>query len=431
MDKQSKQAYQEALNYIPGGVNSPVRSFKSIGRTPLFFDKAEGPILTDVDGNEYIDLCASWGVAMVGHSHPDVVGAVVDRVRRGTSFGAPTVEETRLAKKVVEMVPTIEKVRFVSSGTEAAMSAVRLARAYNGRQLIVKFEGCYHGHADHFLVDAGSGVAETGQRLTPGVPPSFADHTVALPFNDEAALKSFFDDRGYEVAAVIVEPVPANMGVVPAKTGFLKLLRDLTFQKGALLIFDEVITGFRLARGGAAEFFGIKPDLTVLGKILGGGFPAAAFGGRADIMDKLAPLGPVYQAGTLSGNPVAMEAGFQTLHLLDDVEVYDELHRKSASFLAKLKAIVELYPVKLNAVGPMFTLFFHKQNPTNFDEVKQCDFENFAWFYRSLLKEGVYFSPSQYEANFITVAHTEQQLRLVLIAVQRALSYVYGYVDNM
>jgi glutamate-1-semialdehyde 2,1-aminomutase len=431
MDKQSKAAYQEALQYIPGGVNSPVRSFKSIGRAPLFFENAQGAVLTDIDGNEYIDMCASWGVAMVGHSHPQVVGSVIERVRKGTSFGAPTTEETRLAQKVVGMVPAIEKVRFVNSGTEAVMSAIRLARAYNGRNIIVKFEGCYHGHVDHMLVDAGSGVAETGQQLVPGVPAAFAEYTVSLPFNDEAAYKTFMAERGYEVAAVIVEPVPANMGVVPANKGFLKMLRDTTFEKGALLIFDEVITGFRLARGGASEYFGIKPDLVTLGKILGGGFPAAAFGGRADIMDKLAPLGPVYQAGTLSGNPVAMEAGYQTLCLLDDAAVYDELARKSASFLGKLKAIVELYPVKLNAEGCMFTLFFHKANPTNFSDVKGCDFENFAWFYRSLLKEGVYFSPSQYEANFITMAHTEQQLRLVLIAVQRALSYVYGYVDNM
>jgi glutamate-1-semialdehyde 2,1-aminomutase len=431
MDKLSKAAYQEALQYIPGGVNSPVRSFKSIGRSPLFFENAQGAVLTDIDGNEYIDLCASWGVAMVGHSHPQVVGSVIERVRKGTSFGAPTTEETRLAKKVVEMVPAIEKVRFVNSGTEAVMSAIRLARAYNGRNIIVKFDGCYHGHVDHMLVDAGSGVAETGQQLVPGVPAAFAEYTVSLPFNDEAAYKAFMAERGYEVAAVIVEPVPANMGVVPANKGFLKLLRNTTFEKGALLIFDEVITGFRLARGGASEYFGIKPDLVTLGKILGGGFPAAAFGGRADIMDKLAPLGTVYQAGTLSGNPVAMEAGYQTLCLLDDPVVYEELARKSASFLGKLKAIVELYPVKLNAEGCMFTLFFHKANPTNFNDVKNCDFDNFAWFYRSLLKEGVYFSPSQYEANFITMAHTEQQLRLVLIAVQRALSYVYGYVDNM
>lgn len=429
--KQSKQAFAEAVQYIPGGVNSPVRSFKSIGRTPVFFQKASGAVLTDVDGNDYIDMCNSWGVTLLGHAHPVVTQAVIERVQKGTTFGAPTPEETSLARKVIDMVPAIDMVRFVSSGTEAVMSAVRVARGYTGRTLLVKFEGCYHGHADHLLVDAGSGVAETGERLTPGVPQEFARCTVSLPFNDVAAVKALFEKRGHEIAAVIVEPVPANMGVVPAAKGFLQLLRDITTQHGALLIFDEVITGFRLSRGGAGQYFGITPDMVTLGKIIGGGFPVGAFGGRADIMQILAPSGPVYQAGTLSGNPVAMEAGIQTLNLLDQPGVYDELNRKAESFLSKLKAIVEIYPVKLNAVGPMFTLFFHKKNPANFEEVKECDFENFAWFYRCLLKEGVYFSPSQYEANFVNVAHTEQQLRLVLIGVQRALSYVYGYVDNM
>lgn len=431
MEKKSKQEFEQARQVIPGGVNSPVRSFKSIGRTPVFFEKGQGAVLTDVDGNEYIDMCGSWGVAMIGHAHPQVTNAVVSRIYNGTSFGAPTPEETRLARKVIEMVPAIEKVRFVSSGTEAVMSAIRVARAFTKRDLIVKFEGCYHGHADHLLVDAGSGVAETGESLTPGVPAAFAKHTLSIPFNDMEAVKKVFANHGAEIAAVIVEPVPANMGVVPAIDGFLQFLRAITSNHGALLIFDEVITGFRLARGGASEYFGIKPDLITLGKILGGGFPVGAFGGRADIMSLLAPEGPVYQAGTLSGNPVAMEAGYQTLLLLDNQVVYDELKKKSEAFLQSLKAIVELYPVKLNVVGPMFTLFFQKQAPQNFNDVKQCDFESFAWFYRSLLKEGVYFSPSQYEANFITVAHTEKQLRLVLIGVQRALSYVYGYVDNM
>ncbi|MBN2744151.1 glutamate-1-semialdehyde 2,1-aminomutase [Breznakibacter xylanolyticus] len=431
LSKQSKQAFEEAIRYIPGGVNSPVRSFKSIGRSPLFFEKASGSVLTDVDGNDYIDMCNSWGVTLLGHAHPEVTEAVIARVQKGTTFGAPTPEETLLAKKVIDMVPAIDMVRFVSSGTEAVMSAVRVARGFTGRTLLVKFDGCYHGHADHLLVDAGSGVAETGEHLTPGVPREFAQCTVSLPFNDPKAVKALFETRGEEIAAVIVEPVPANMGVVPAGSGFLQLLRDLTTQYGALLIFDEVITGFRMSRGGAGQYFGITPDLVTLGKIIGGGFPVGAFGGRRDVMEVLAPLGPVYQAGTLSGNPVAMEAGYHTLRLLDQPGVYEDLARKAESFLGKLRAIVDRYPVTLNSVGPMFTLFFHKKNPTNFEEVKGCDFENFAWFYRSLLKEGVYFSPSQYEANFVNVAHTEHQLRLVLIGVQRALSYVYGYVDNM
>ncbi len=431
MGKKSIEAFEHAKQFIPGGVNSPVRSFKSIGQSPLFFEKGEGAIITDIDGEEYIDMCASWGVFLAGHSHPNVVKAVTERVAKGTSFGAPTLEETQLAAKIVSMIPAIEKVRFVNSGTEAVMSAIRLARGFTNRDLVVKFDGCYHGHVDHLLVDAGSGVAETNVSASPGVPAAFAASTLSIPFNDVEAIKAVFATRGDEIAAVIVEPVPANMGVVPAVDGFLQLLRDLTQKSGSLLIFDEVITGFRLARGGASEYFNIKPDLITLGKILGGGFPVGAFGGRAEIMDQLAPLGNVYQAGTLSGNPVAMAAGLQTLNILNEDEVYANLLKKSASFIASLKAITELYPVRINAVGPMFTLFFQKQKPENFSDVKKCDFENFAWFYRSLLKEGVYFSPSQYETNFVTIAHTDRQLRLVLIGVQRALSYVYGYVDNM
>ena len=427
----SLEAFEKARQYIPGGVNSPVRSFKSIEQHPIFFKKGKGSVLTDIDDKEYIDLCASWGVAMLGHAPDGITQKVQERVAQGSSFGAPTEEETLLAQQIIKMVPSIEKVRFVNSGTEAVMSAVRLARAYTKRDIIIKFEGHYHGHADHLLVSAGSGVAETGEVVTPGVPGSFASHTLTVPFNDFVAINEIFNHHKGQIAAVIVEPVAANMGVIAPKPGFLELLRELTQKNNSLLIFDEVITGFRLAPGGAQEYYNILPDLTTLGKIIGGGFPVGALGGKKEIMDLLAPLGPVYQAGTLSGNPVAMVAGYETLKQLEKPETFKNLSQKTADFVNALSQAVSIYPVKINSVGPMFTIFFSNEHPENFEDVKQCDFNYFAWYYRSLLKLNVYMSPSQYEANFITLAHTDKQLKYLIRTLQHAISYIYGYCDNM
>jgi glutamate-1-semialdehyde 2,1-aminomutase len=431
MEKKSKQAYEQAHQVIPGGVNSSVGTLKSVGTTPLFFDKGEGALLTDVDGNEYIDLCASWGAAMVGHAHPQVVAAVNERIARGVIQGVPSLEESRLARKIVEMIPAIEQVRFANSSSEAVVTAVRLARAYTGKKTIIKFEGANHDHTDQLLIDTVSDAVQAASYLAFSEKDASAHHIITVPYNDEAAIKELFATKANEIAAIIVEPVLASIGVISAKDGFLHFLRDITRQHDAILIFDEVVTGFRLARGGASEFFDVEPDLIVLGKIIGGGFPLAALGGDADIISLLAPEGPVQQAGAFAGNPVVAEAGYQTLLLLDNPAVYEELNRKTVAFFQSLKAIVELYPVKLNAVGSMFTLYFLPKNPTSLTDVRECDLPNFAWFYRRLLREGIYFSPSQYEANFVTTAHSERQLRLVLIAVQRALSYVYGYVDNM
>jgi glutamate-1-semialdehyde 2,1-aminomutase len=415
----SKAAFAEATQYIPGGVNSPVRALRAVGETPLFIDSAEGVMLHDIDGNSYLDFCLSWGVFIVGHSHPAVTTRVAQAIARGTSYGIPTLQETALAKRVHQLIPSMERVRFVNSGTEAVMSAIRLARGYTGRNLIVKFIGCYHGHVDHLLVAAGSGVATMGASSSAGVPAGFVQHTACLPFNDRAAVSRFFAEHGSEVAAVIVEPVPANMGVVPERDGFLKFLRSITAEHGALLIFDEVITGFRLAAGGAQQFYGITPDLTTVGKIVGGGFPAAAFGGRAEIMKLLAPEGPVYQAGTLSGNPIAMTAGLATLDLLAQPGVYDNLNAKTERFIGDLRKVLEPKGIVINSVGNMFTLFFTTGEVRNFDDVKRCDTERFGSFFRHMLRHGIYISPSQFETCFISLAHTDDQLRYVVeIAAQ-------------
>jgi glutamate-1-semialdehyde 2,1-aminomutase len=415
----SKEAFKEAIQYIPGGVNSPVRALKAVGENPLFIESAEGVTLHDIDGNSYIDFCLSWGVFIVGHTHPAVIGSVAKAIANGTSYGIPTLQETALAKLVHQFIPSIERVRFVNSGTEAVMSAIRLARGYTGRNLIVKFIGCYHGHVDHLLVAAGSGVATMGASSSAGVPDSFVQHTACLPFNDKEAVRKFFAERGSEVAAVIVEPVPANMGVVPEREGFLKFLRQITADNGALLIFDEVITGFRLTAGGAQKVYGITPDLTTVGKIVGGGFPAAAFGGRADIMKLLAPEGPVYQAGTLSGNPIAMTAGIATLGILSQPGVYDELNAKAERFIGRLRDVLRPKGIVINSVGNMFTPFFTTGEVRNFDDVKGCDTERFGRFFRHMLSHGVYFSPSQFETCFVSMAHTEEQLnRVVEVASQ-------------
>ncbi|MBQ9236586.1 MAG: glutamate-1-semialdehyde 2,1-aminomutase [Prevotella sp.] len=408
----SRQAFEDATRYIPGGVNSPVRALKAVGETPLFIEKAKGVTLFDIDGNEYTDFCLSWGVFIAGHANDSVTSAVRQAVLNGTSYGIPTLLETQLAKKVTELIPSMEQVRFVNSGTEAVMSAIRLARGYTGRNYILKFEGCYHGHADHLLVAAGSGVATAGRSNSAGVPDDFAKYTLVAPFNDKEAVKQIFSRYADDIAAVIVEPVPANMGVVPEQEGFLAFLRHITAEHDSLLLFDEVITGFRLILGGAQQYYGIKPDLTTVGKIVGGGFPAAAFGGRREIMQLLAPDGPVYQAGTLSGNPIAMTAGLSTLQILSQPHVYEDLNDKATRFILKLKDALESKGIYISHVGSMFTPYFTPEGkaPRNFGDVQQSDLGEFARFWRYMYENGVYLSPSQFETNFVSIQHTDEQL---------------------
>ncbi|NDP20974.1 MAG: glutamate-1-semialdehyde 2,1-aminomutase [Paludibacter sp.] len=420
----SEKAYNEASKYIPGGVNSPVRALLSVGEAPLFVSKADGVNFTDVDGNVFTDFCLSWGVFILGHNHKTVNKAVKAAIDNGTSYGIPTLLETQLARLLVESVPSLEKVRFVSSGTEAVMSAVRVARGFTGRNIIVKFDGCYHGHADHLLVSAGSGVATLSGSSSSGIPVDFTKHTLSLPYNDFEAVKIVFEKYGNDIAAVILEPVAANMGVIVPEKQFLSGLREITKQYGSLLIFDEVITGFRLALGGAQQRFGITPDLSAFGKIIGGGFPAAAFGGRAEIMDMLSPNGPVYQAGTLSGNPIAMTAGIETIQLLSQPGFYSRLETKSETFIAELKEIIKGKDIVLNHIGSMFTLFFSDHEIRNFNDVKNSDTERFARFFRALIRENIYFSPSAYEASFISEAHTEVQLKQVLQTIKKELEKI-------
>lgn len=415
--KESEKAYREAIKLIPGGVNSPVRALKSVNESPLFIEKAKGVKLTDVDGNHFTDFCLSWGVFILGHGHPVVNRAVKKAIDKGTSYGIPSLQETALAELVNRYIPSMERVRFVNSGTEAVMSAIRLARGYTKRDIVIKFDGCYHGHADHLLVSAGSGVACLGNSSSAGVPDHFVSHTISLPFNDKEAVSRIFQEKGKEIAAVIVEPVPANMGVVLPEDHFLAHLRALTLRYGSLLIFDEVITGFRLSRGGAQEVAGITPDLTTVGKIAGGGFPAAAFGGRAEVMSLLSPDGPVYQAGTLSGNPVAMSAGIATLTLLSGKKVYEELNLKAKTFIEKLRKCTAGKGIIINYTGSMFTLFFTEKEVCSFEDVKRTDQERFARFFRYMFAHHFYISPSPFEANFISIAHSEKELnRFIRVA---------------
>lgn len=406
----SIKAYQEALKYIPGGVNSPVRALRNVDADPLFIEQAKGTRLTDIDGNHFTDFCLSWGVFILGHNHPEVNKVVRKAVSKGTSYGIPSLAETELAKLVNKNFPSMDKVRFVNSGTEAVMSAIRLARGYTKRNVIIKFDGCYHGHVDHLLVSAGSGVANLGGSSSAGVPDSFTAYTISLPFNDKEAIREVFDKRDDEIAAVIVEPIPANMGVVLPQNDFLQYLRSITQKYHALLIFDEVITGFRLSIGGAQKIFDIKPDLTTVGKIVGGGFPAAAFGGRADIMSLLAPDGPVYQAGTLSGNPVAMSAGAETLRLLEETDLYGDLNTRTKQLVARLSDITSAKGITINQIGSMFTLFFTDAPVNSFDDVKKADQNRFGKFFRYMLANNFYISPSQFEANFLSVAHSDKEL---------------------
>lgn len=417
----SEKAFEQALKVIPGGVNSPVRALKSVGTTPLFVKEAKGAYFTDIDDNRIIDFCMSWGVFILGHNNQRVSQAAIDAVNRGSSYGIPTLAETTLAEKVREAIPSMERLRFVNSGTEATMSAIRVARGFTGRDILVKFEGNYHGHADHLLVAAGSGVANISNASSAGVPDGFVKYTVVLPYNDVDTLQSFFDKHGDEVAALILEPVACNMGVVMPTEDFLKATREVTEKHGAILIFDEVITGFRLARGGAQQRFGITPDMTTVGKIVGGGFPAAAFGGREDIMKVLAPDGPVYQAGTLSGNPVAMAAGIETLTQLSRPDFYDELEAKSDAFIAKLEQIIAGKGIQLNRCGSMFTLFFSDQPVRNFQDTKRSDQERFARYFRNMLNRGIYVSPSQFEGNFISETHTPEILDYVLQSIAESI----------
>ena len=404
----NKDLFEAAQKVIPGGVNSPVRAFRKVGGVPRFIARGAGAFLTDAEGKRYIDFVLSWGPLILGHCHKAVVDAVRQQAGLGMSYGAPTELETRLAELVCAAFSNIEKVRFLSSGTEAAMSAIRLARAATNRQLIVKFEGCYHGHVDSLLVKAGSGLLTMGVPDSSGVPEGIASTTAVLTYNDTVRFEEFMNKRGAEVAAVIVEPVAGNMGVVPPRQGFLETIRGLTKACGALLIFDEVITGFRFCFGGYQDLAGITPDLTCLGKILGGGMPAAAFGGLRDIMDLLSPTGPVYQAGTLSGNPLAMAAGIATLETLKDLNPYERLGRALAAFSSVLEdqAYKKGIPLKINRVGPMAGMFFHEGPVETFEDVMASDAARYAKFFHAMLDEGVYLAPSAYEALFISTAHT-------------------------
>jgi glutamate-1-semialdehyde 2,1-aminomutase len=403
----SEAAFERAQKVIPGGVNSPVRAFRSVGGNPPFIARGEGSHIFDIDGNEYIDYVGSWGPLLLGHRHPAIVEAVRQALETGTSFGAPTEREIDLAEAIRDAVPSMEMVRLVNSGTEATMSAIRVARGFTGRDLTVKFEGCYHGHVDSLLVKSGSGLATLGIADTQGVPKGFTDTTLPLPFNSVDAVEAAFRAHGDRIASVIVEPVVGNMGCVPPQPGFLEALREITARHGALLILDEVMTGFRVAYGGAQARFGIRPDMTTLGKVIGGGLPIGAYGGRADIMSRVAPVGPVYQAGTLSGNPLAVAAGLAMLRYLKvHPEVYSELETKSAAIAGAAPA-----GVTVNRVGAMFTWFFTDQPVTDWDSAKRADTAKFGAFHRRMLEQGIYLPPSQFEAAFVSAAHTDEDIR--------------------
>ncbi len=424
----SKSLLAAAKKVIPGGVNSPVRAFRAVGGEPPFIARGESAYLWDEDGNRYVDYVLSWGPLILGHAHPAVVDAVSNAAMKGTSYGAPTALETELAELVIEMVPSVEMVRFVNSGTEATMSALRLARAYTGRRKIVKFEGCYHGHADALLVGAGSGVATLGIPGSPGVPEAFTKLTIQAPYNDPAAVAAAFERWGEEIACVIVEPVAGNMGCVPPLPGFLEELRSQCNRSGALLVFDEVMTGFRVAWGGAQRLYGVQPDLTCLGKVVGGGFPAAAYGGRRELMEQMAPEGPVYQAGTLSGNPLAVAAGLATLRRLAEPGTYDALEALAQRLVRGLAERAAAAGVELSssAVGGMFGFFFHPGPVACFEDAKKADEERFRAFFAAMLEAGVYLAPSPYEAGFVSLAHGEAEVDATLAAAEGAFARAAG-----
>ncbi|MGL1931137.1 MAG: glutamate-1-semialdehyde 2,1-aminomutase [Desulfotalea sp.] len=420
----SSKLFKLAQDVIPGGVNSPVRACKSVGRDPLFIEKAEGGYIWDADGNKYLDFVSSWGPMIMGHAHPKVIKAVQEAAVKGTSYGAPTTSEIDLASMVVEALPSVEKVRFVSSGTEATMSAVRLARGYTGKNVVVKFDGCYHGHADSFLVKAGSGVLTLGIPGSPGVPEDIVKNTISIPYNDFEALEATLRDSDLDIACVIVEPVAGNMGCIAPADGFLQKLRKITKEEGIVLIFDEVITGFRLSYGGAQKYYDVTPDLTCLGKIIGGGLPVGAYGGKADIMNHIAPDGPVYQAGTLSGNPLAMAAGKAALTLLQQDNFYSELNAKSEYLASELTTISKRVGVKtqLNRVCSLMTSFFTNEVVTDFNSAMKSDTEMYAKHYRYMLNNNMYMAPSQFEVTFISAAHTQEDLDLMLNITEKSLS---------
>jgi len=424
---QSTKLQKRAEMLIPGGVNSPVRAFGAVGGDPLFVVRGQGSHIWDADGNEYIDYIGSWGPLILGHAAPVVIDAIAAAMRNGTSFGASTPAEPDLAELVISAFPHMQKVRFVSSGTEATMSAIRLARAYTKRKFIVKFEGCYHGHADALLVKAGSGVATLGIPGSAGVPEEFTQFTLALPYNDTDALEEAFNKFKGQIACVIIEPVVGNMGCVPPARGYLEAVRAVTSNDGAVLIFDEVMTGFRLAFGGAQELYAIKPDLTTMGKIIGGGLPVGAYGGASEIMDLVAPLGPVYQAGTLSGNPLAMAAGYAQLHYLKEHrDVYTKLDQLSSDLVAGVAAAAKSagVPMTHNRVGSMFTWFFTPGPVTDWDSASKSDTEAFGRFFRNMLDAGIYLPPSQYEAAFLGAAHTEEDVKKTIAAAKQAFAMV-------
>ena len=420
---QSDKLFQDAQAFIPGGVNSPVRACKSVGSDPLFIERAEGCMIYDADGNAYIDYIGSWGPMILGHRHPAVTQAIHKVLERGTSFGAPTDLEVKLARLVVEAVPSVEMIRMVNSGTEATMSAVRLARGVTGREIIVKFDGCYHGHADSLLVEAGSGVATLGIPGSPGVPGAFAARTLSLPYNDIGAVRKTLQEKGGDIAAVIVEPVVGNMGLVPPVDGFLETLREETIKTGSLLIFDEVMTGFRVAYGGAQALFGISPDISCFGKIIGGGMPVGAYGGRRDIMAHIAPQGPIYQAGTLSGNPVAMAAGITTLQELRRPGFYEALDAASQRLVEGLTHAARdtRQQVSISRVGSMVGMFFTEGPVRNFSDAKTSDLKKFTAYYKGMLERGVYLAPSQFEALFVSAAHSNERIDETIAAAEEVM----------
>ena len=421
MTSRNQILFEQSQQFIPGGVNSPVRAFRSVGGTPIFFKQGKGSRLWDEDGKEYIDYIGSWGPMILGHAHPEVIAAVQKTAENSLSFGAPTARELEMAELINHLVPSMEQVRLVSSGTEATMSAIRLARGFTNRQKIVKFEGCYHGHADALLVKAGSGLLTFGTPSSAGVPAEVAAHTLTLPYNDIPSLQKLFSEIGQEIACVIVEPVAGNMNLITPAAGFLQTLRALCSEHGAVLIFDEVMTGFRVAKGGAQALYGVNPDLTTLGKVIGGGLPVGAFGGRKDIMQCLAPLGPVYQAGTLSGNPVAVAAGLATLNLIQQTGFHERLAATTKSLTDGLSAIAREAGVAFSAqaVGGMFGIYFSAEMPNSFDDVMQSDRDAFNRFFHAMLDDGIYLAPSAFEAGFVSAAHSEQDIEQTLSAARK------------